>query len=204
MADFAAAPTLTRENTLPSCLPGRCSLATLSRRPQRRRAPGLCRRSAHHARELGRSGLVRSCPTRSSRLPPTCTSTRFGASESQKSESLKDRTGRSAQTAAATARIRGRGQLTLPAEVREALHVAEGDEVEFTRHDDGTVTVHGLKTIPAGQAWSWSPQRQAGERGAGRATAAGDLSPVYASAQDIFADLDRRAWKCRPCRSRRA
>jgi hypothetical protein len=27
-----------------------------------------------------------------------------------------------AQTAATTARIRGRGQLTLPAEVREALH----------------------------------------------------------------------------------
>jgi len=38
-----------------------------------------------------------------------------------------------AQTAATTARIRGRGQLTLPAEVREALHLAEGDEVEFTR-----------------------------------------------------------------------
>ncbi len=42
------------------------------------------------------------------------------------------------QTAVTTARIRGRGQLTLPAEVREALHVAEGDEVEFARHDDGT------------------------------------------------------------------
>ncbi len=54
-----------------------------------------------------------------------------------------------AQTAVTTARIRGRGQLTRPAEVREALHVAEGDEVEFTRHDDGTVTVRGLKTIPA-------------------------------------------------------
>ncbi len=38
-----------------------------------------------------------------------------------------------AQTAVTTARIRGAGQLTLPAEVREALHVAEGDEVEFTR-----------------------------------------------------------------------
>ncbi len=98
-----------------------------------------------------------------------------------------------AQTAVTTARIRGRGQLTLPAEVREALHVAEGDEVEFTRHDDGTVTVRGLKTIPAGQAWFWSPQRQAGEREAGREIAAGDLSPVYGSAQDMFADLDRRA-----------
>ena len=38
-----------------------------------------------------------------------------------------------AHTAVTTGRIRGRGQLTLPAEVREALHVAEGDDVEFTR-----------------------------------------------------------------------
>jgi len=72
------------ENTLPSRLPGRCPLATLSRRPERRRAPGLCRWSAHHAREPGRSGLVRSCPARSGCLPLTCTSTRLGAFESQK------------------------------------------------------------------------------------------------------------------------
>jgi antitoxin PrlF len=98
-----------------------------------------------------------------------------------------------AQTAVTTARIRGSGQLTLPPEVREALHVAEGDEVECTRHDDGTITLRGLKTIPAGQAWFWSPDWQAGEREAGREIAAGDLSPVYGSAEDMFADLGRRA-----------
>src|SRR5258706_6692418 len=53
VARVAAAPTLTWENTLPSCLPGRCSLATLSRCPERRRAPRLCRWSARHAREPG-------------------------------------------------------------------------------------------------------------------------------------------------------
>jgi len=71
--------------------------------------------------------------------------------------------------------------------------VAEGDDVEFTRHDDGTVTVRGLKTIPAGQAWSWSPQRQAGQREADTEIAAGDLSPAYGSAQDMVADHDQRA-----------
>ena len=35
-----------------------------------------------------------------------------------------------AETAVTTARVRGKGQLTLPAEVREALRVSEGDEVE--------------------------------------------------------------------------
>src|SRR5258708_25192351 len=92
-----------------------------------------------------------------------------------------------AQTAVTTARIRGRGQLTLPAEVREALHVAEGDEVEFTRHDDGTVTLRGLKTIPADQAWFWSPQRQAGEREAATETPAGDLAPTRRHAQGTVA-----------------
>ena len=97
-----------------------------------------------------------------------------------------------AETAVTTARIRGRGQLTLPADVREALRVDEGDEVEFTRQDDGTVTVRGLKTIPADQAWFWSPDWQAGEREADQEIASGELSPVYASADEMFADLDKR------------
>lgn len=97
-----------------------------------------------------------------------------------------------AESAVTTARIRGRGQVTLPAEVREALRVAEGDEVEFTRHEDGTVTVRGLKTIPADQAWFWSPEWQAGEREADEEIAGGDLSPVFDSAEDMFADLDQR------------
>jgi antitoxin PrlF len=96
------------------------------------------------------------------------------------------------QTAVSTARVRGRGQLTLPAEVRETLRVDEGDEVEFTRHEDGTVTVRGLKTIPADQAWFWSPEWQAGERQADEEIARGDLSPVHGSAEEMFADLDKR------------
>lgn len=96
------------------------------------------------------------------------------------------------ETAVTTARVRGRGQLTLPAEVRAALRVGEGDEVEFTRHDDGTVTVRGLKTIPADQAWFWTADWQAGEREADEQIAAGDMSPVYASAEEMFADLDKR------------
>jgi len=97
-----------------------------------------------------------------------------------------------AGTPVVSARVRGRGQVTLPAEVREALHVAEGDEVEFTRHEDGTVTLRGLKTIPADQAWFWSADWQAGEREAGWEIATGDLSLVYGSAEEMFADLDRR------------
>ena len=42
------------------------------------------------------------------------------------------------------ARVRGdRHQVTLPAEVREALQVRSGDEIEFAVDEHGTVTVRG-------------------------------------------------------------
>ena len=44
----------------------------------------------------------------------------------------------------ARAKVRPKAQLTLPEEIRRALHVGEGDEVEFAVHADGTITVRGL------------------------------------------------------------
>jgi antitoxin PrlF len=99
-----------------------------------------------------------------------------------------------ADTSASTvARIRPRGQVTLPAEVLGALHVGEGDELEFTRHEDGTVTVRGLKTIPADQAWFWTPEWQEGELEAKAQIARGELSEVFDSADEMFDDLDKQA-----------
>ena len=60
--------------------------------------------------------------------------------------------------------LRGKGQLTLPPEVRAALHVEPGDELEFEIAGAGAVTVRGLKMIPADQAWFWSESWQRGER----------------------------------------
>jgi antitoxin PrlF len=96
-------------------------------------------------------------------------------------------------TSVTTVRIRARGQLTLPSEIRETLHVDEGDELEFTRHDDGTITVRGLKTIPADQAWFWAEGWQAGELEANAQIARGQLSPVFESADDMFEHLDKQA-----------
>jgi AbrB family looped-hinge helix DNA binding protein len=59
--------------------------------------------------------------------------------------------------------VRARGQITLPREVREALHVDEGDDIAFVV-EGGHVTMRGLKSIPADQAWFWSDDWQAGER----------------------------------------
>lgn len=40
------------------------------------------------------------------------------------------------------------------------------------------------------QAWFWTPEWQAGERQVDREIAAGNLSPVYDSLDELFADLD--------------
>ena len=57
----------------------------------------------------------------------------------------------------ARVKVRPKAQLTLPEEIRRALHISEGDEVEFAVHDDGTITVRGYVSIPTDQAWFFTP-----------------------------------------------
>lgn len=87
------------------------------------------------------------------------------------------------------AQLRKKNQLTLPAEVREALHLSEGDEVEFTVEPDGQVTLRGWTTIPTDQRWFWAEDWQEGEREASAQIAAGDTA-VYESDDDFLAALD--------------
>jgi AbrB family looped-hinge helix DNA binding protein len=85
--------------------------------------------------------------------------------------------------------VRQKGQITLPSEVRKALHVEEGDDVAFIINDDGTVILTGLKSIPADQAWFWTDDWQAGEREASQQLARGE-GTVYESAVDFLESLD--------------
>ena len=79
--------------------------------------------------------------------------------------------------------------MTLPREVRQALNVEVGDRLEFQIGDDESVRVRGLKTIPADQAWFWTPEWQAMEREADAALAAGDYIRVH-SEEEMDAYLD--------------
>jgi antitoxin PrlF len=88
------------------------------------------------------------------------------------------------------ARLRRKGQVTLPAEVRDALHVGEGDELEFTVTESGDVLLRGMTVIPADQRWFWTDQWQAGEREAAAQIAAGQVA-AFPDAETMFADLDR-------------
>lgn len=87
------------------------------------------------------------------------------------------------------ARIRPKAQLTLPEEVRQALHVREGDEVEFTVQGDGTITVCGYISIPSDQAWFFTPERQAGKRQADEQIAMGE-GTAHESGEAMFIHLE--------------
>lgn len=87
------------------------------------------------------------------------------------------------------ATVRERGQVTLPPEVRAALHVEPGDELVFEMTDTG-VLVRGMKMIPAEQAWFWTDEWQRGEREASRDLAKGRTRP-HADAEEMFRALRR-------------
>jgi antitoxin PrlF len=86
--------------------------------------------------------------------------------------------------------IRSKGQITIPRQIRQALGVDEGDQVEFDVTPDGIVTLRGMKMIPADQAWFWTPEWQAGEREADADIAAG-RTEYFDSDAAFLAALDR-------------
>src|SRR5262245_41870999 len=59
--------------------------------------------------------------------------------------------------------VRGRGQITIPAALRKAAHIDEGDLIGLEVTADG-ILMRPLKAIKASQAWFWTPEWQAGER----------------------------------------
>lgn len=88
------------------------------------------------------------------------------------------------------AQLRKNSQLTVPAEVRQALHIEEGDEVEFTVAGSGEVVLRGLTTVPADQRWFWAEEWQAGERAASEEIARGEVT-THDDVDDFFADLQK-------------
>jgi len=87
----------------------------------------------------------------------------------------------------ARAVLRAKGQVTLPSEIRKALHIDEGDDISFEVTDDG-VRMRGLKSIRADQAWFWTPEWQAKEREADEDIAAGRVTR-YMNDDEFFDSL---------------
>ncbi|MCM2576844.1 AbrB/MazE/SpoVT family DNA-binding domain-containing protein [Streptomyces meridianus] len=97
-------------------------------------------------------------------------------------------------SATISVRVRNKAQVTLPPAVREALGVREGDQLEFEINEDGSVEVHGTRTIRTDQAYFWTDAWQAGEResdadiAAGRTTAHEDEDAFLAHLSDMKND----------------
>ena len=85
--------------------------------------------------------------------------------------------------------VRGKGQITIPSEIRKAARLEEGDPVEVEIVDGG-ILLRPYKVIDATQAWFWQPDWQAGEREAAVDLAAG-RSRVLESSEAFLSSLEK-------------
>lgn len=86
------------------------------------------------------------------------------------------------------ARVRGKGQVTLPDEIRRQANLTEGDLVEVS-YASGAIVMRPKKLIDADQAWFWSDEWQRGEREASDDVAAGRVRR-FDSAEEFLTALD--------------
>ena len=89
-----------------------------------------------------------------------------------------------------TTTIRAKGQLTIPAEIREQAHLEEGDPVEIEVVPEG-ILLRPQKVIDATQAWFWTPAWQAREAEADADLAAGRLER-FESDEELLGALRAR------------
>lgn len=87
-----------------------------------------------------------------------------------------------------TSVIRGKGQITIPSDIRKAAQLEEGDPVEVELVAEG-ILIKPRKIIDATQAWFWAATWQSGE-----AEASAELSRregrVFTSSDEFLASFD--------------
>lgn len=86
------------------------------------------------------------------------------------------------------ARVRAKGQVTIPDDVRKRLRLAEGDHVEVSVQGDAIV-LRPKKIIPASQAWFWDREWQRGEREASADIEAGRVR-TFQSDEEFLESLE--------------
>jgi antitoxin PrlF len=86
-------------------------------------------------------------------------------------------------------RLRTKGQITVPPEVRNALGAEEGDDLIFSIDDKGHIVVTRAQIIPPDQAWFWSKRWQRLEEQA-QADLDEERVVEYRSVKEALAALD--------------
>jgi len=87
-----------------------------------------------------------------------------------------------------TSRVRGKGQITLPKEIREAARLEEGDALQVEMTKDG-ILLRPMKVIDSTQAWFWAPAWQLMEAEADVDIATGRVE-TFGSGEDLLKSLD--------------
>jgi len=80
------------------------------------------------------------------------------------------------------------GQITIPAAIRQALDLHEGDYVEVGLADD-RIILTPKQVVDKSQAYFWTKEWQAGEREADEDIRAGRVQ-VFESVDDLLEDLE--------------
>jgi AbrB family looped-hinge helix DNA binding protein len=86
-------------------------------------------------------------------------------------------------------RLRKRGQLTLPEEIRSKFRLEEGDSFDVKVRGREIVLIP-YKRVPLDQAWFWTKEWQAKEQEADKDLAAGRYKD-YDTVDDLLEDLHR-------------
>ncbi len=87
-------------------------------------------------------------------------------------------------------RLRNKGQVTVPPEIRAALGADEGDDLLFAVDEQGRILVSRAQIIPPDQAWFWSERWQRMERAAQADLDSGDVV-AFDNADAALAALDQ-------------
>ena len=93
-------------------------------------------------------------------------------------------------------RLRTKGQITVPAEIRSALGAQEGDDLVFYTDEQGQVLISRAQIIPPDQAWFWSERWQRLEHAAqadldtGRVVEFSSVSEALTALDQIETDED--------------
>jgi AbrB family looped-hinge helix DNA binding protein len=90
-----------------------------------------------------------------------------------------------------TVKISPSGQVRIPKEVMERLHISTGDYLDFEFVDDKLV-IKAKKLIDAEQAWFWTKEWQEAERQAEEDIKKGRVSKVFSTAEEGISYLRKR------------
>ena len=80
------------------------------------------------------------------------------------------------------------GQITIPAAIRQALNLREGDYVEVSLADD-RIILTPKQVVDRSQVYFWTAEWQAAEREADEDIRAGRVQ-VFESVDELLADLE--------------